>query len=243
MPVVTLLVIAAFADPAWADAPVPFKAVYKARYIGFPIGATGVRELKKLDNGSWLLTSKAHNFLGTIDERTTFKLGKHNRIVPEEYQYHRTGIGPNRSTILKFDWHKMRVLEDGKHKPWRMALRPGTQDNLSYQFSLRSDLTDAWRRGQQWPTLSYHIADDRQLKDYSFRVVGEETVKTPIGNFKTIKATRIHGNPKRVTDFWLAPAYNFLLIKFRQTEPNGHGFELLLRKAEFDGKSIGAAGN
>ena len=225
-----------------AAEPVPFKAVYKARYLGFPIGATGVRELRKMDDGSWLLTSRAHNFLGTIAEQTTFKLDKQNRVVPEEYQYHRTGIGRNRSTVLKFNWQKLQVTEGDDGKPWKLALKPGTQDNLSYQFSLRSDLTDAWHEGKQWPLLSYQIADDGQLKEYSFKVIGKETVKTPIGKFETIKATRTDGNPERHTNFWLAPAYNFLLIKFEQIEPNGHGFQLLLRQAEFDGKKIKAPG-
>ena len=234
------ILLAAVAMPAIAAAnePVPFRAVYKARYYGFPIGATGIRELKKEADGRYLLTSRAHNFLGTIDERTTFTLDGNNRVVPEQYQYRRTGIGRNRTTLLKFDWSNRQITEGDDATPWKIALKPGTQDNLSYQFMLRSDLTDAWRRGEEWPTLKYTIADDGQLKEYSFRVVGEETVKTAIGEFKTVKATRTGGNPKRITNFWLAPAYNFLLIRFEQIEPNGGGFELMLRRAKFDGKDI-----
>lgn len=223
--------------------PTPFRAVYNASYKGFPIGATGIRELKKTADGQYLLTARAHNFLGAIDQQTTFTLDKNDRIVPVEYQYHRTGIGPNRTTVLKFDWHNKRVTDGDTAKPWDLLLNPGTQDDLSYQLMLRNDLTRAWRQGEDSPKLTYDIADDGQLKEYSFAVEGKAIVKTPIGEFKTVKATRTDGNPNRVTNFWLAPAYNFMLIKFEQTEPDGSGFELLLRQAEFGGKKVSANEN
>lgn len=237
---VTLLATTALAEPVATDQPVPFKATYYAKFKGFFIGATGVRELKKQPDGTWLLTSLAYNFLGKIREQSTFEIGKDNRIIPREYLYHRTGVGPNRNTVLEFNWAKKELNAENQGKTWNAPLKPGTQDKLSYQYMLRHDLMLAGAKDGESPTFSYRIADDDGFKEYSFKVVGKERVKTRIGTFDTVKATRTDGNPKRKTNFWLAPAYNYLLIRFEQTEPNGGGFELQLRKAEFDGKQIRA---
>ena len=121
-----------------------------------------------------------------------------------------------------------------------MAIEQGVQDKLSYQFELRNQLVEAREKGEDYPELSYKIADGGHLKVYSFKIVGEERVRTPLGVFNTVKATRTDGNPDRVTDFWLAPQYDYLLVKFEQTEPDGDGFELVLRKAQFDGKEVKA---
>ena len=225
--------------PASASEPTPYRAVYKARFKGFPIGATGIRELRKLDDNKYILTSTASNFLGKIAEASTFEV-LNGDIAPQRYEYHRTGIGRHRSTVVTFDWNTMQASNDVESRKSELPIPSGTQDKLSYQFKLRDDLTDAYARGENWPELSYKIDDDGELKDYSFKVVGEEMVDTPIGRFKTIKTTRTDGNPNRTTNFWLAPAYDFMLIRFEQTEPNGGGFELTLRQAVFDGKKITA---
>lgn len=237
LPVIILTAALFLPLPSVAD-PVPFRAVYKARFKGFPIGATGIRELKKTEDGQYILSSSARNFLASITEQTRFKLDNNDSIVPLEYQYHRKGVGKNRTAILTFDWDNMKVLNNVQSKPWKMTIPAGTQDKLSYQQKLRDDLAAAYENATEWPELSYSIADGGELKEYSFRVIGEETIATPIGHFETIKATRVHGNRERVSNFWLAPEYGFLLIRFEQTEPDGGGFELMLREAEFDGKTL-----
>lgn len=238
MPIIVLTTLIAASIPAVAADPTPFRAVYKAHYKGFPLSATGIRELKKLDGNQYLLTSTAKNFLAKIAEQTKFSVAADNSIVPDEYQYHRTGIGKNRTAVLTFDWDKMKVLNDVQSKPWSMAIVPGTQDKLSYQFALRNDLVAAHERGIEHPEFHYRIADGGELKEYSFKIVGTDKIKTPIGTFDTVKATRTDGNPDRVTNFWLAPKYDYLLVRFEQTEPDGKGFELLLREAEFAGKKV-----
>ena len=81
--------------------------------------------------------------------------------------------------------------------------------------------------------LSYDIADDGKLKHYEFQVIGEEALETPIGTINTIKTTRINDKHDRKTIFWLAPEFEFLLVKFRQQDAEGRGFELRLQEATF----------
>lgn len=233
-----LMLIFAIIGAATSNAdPTPFKATYKATFNGIPISAKGTRELIRTEDNHFLLVSSAKSFLGSITEQTLVTLDDKNQISPLEYQYHRTGIGRNRDATLTFDWDAMRVLNDVQSKPWKMDISHGMQDKLSYQLKMREQLTAAYQRGEEWPPLDYHIADGGLGKHYVFEIVGEENVKTPAGVIRTFKARRANDDD-RETVFWLAPDYEFLLIRFEQTEDDGDGFKLMLKEAVFDGVPI-----
>ncbi|HJP51930.1 MAG: DUF3108 domain-containing protein [Pseudomonadales bacterium] len=234
MRLVTTIILVFLVISSLAKAePTLFRAVYRADYRGLPISAEGIRELRKDENGIYTLSSTANSFFASITEFSRFKI-KDDLVVPVEYQYHRSGIGKKRDAVLSFDWDKMLVLNDLQSPPWEMAIPEGTLDKLLYQLKVREDLLAAHQQGLPWPELHYQIADGGKLKHYEFKVIGEEEIETPIGVFSTIKATRIKHRPKRNTTFWLAPEYDFLLVRFQQVEDD-RGFELLLKEAEFDG--------
>lgn len=237
-PFVAAAIVGLFSSVSLALEPTPFTAVYQARYNGLPIGAKGIRELKRFEDGSWQLTSSAKNFLASVVEQTRFNLNAFTDVVPTEYQYHRRGIGRNRTAILTFDWDEMEVLNDVQSQPWRMDIPEGTQDKLSYQLKMRHDLYRAWQRGEAWPELHYQIADGGHLKEYTFRVIGQERVETPAGTFNAVKATRVRDDDERVTHFWMVPEYEFMLVRFEQQEKDGDGFKLMLKEASFGGEAV-----
>ncbi len=218
--------------------PTPYRALYKADYKGVPISATGIRELRRLEGNEYLLTSSAKSFIASIEEQTRFRFDDTNSVIPIEYQYHRKGLGKNRSDTLTFDWASARASQGDQGEEWAMDLEAGVQDKLSYQLEMREDLVRARDLGADWPEMHYQIADKGTLQEYTFKVVGEESVETPAGVFRTIKAMRVRENSSRVTNFWLAPDYDFLLVRFEQIEENGRGFTLLLKEAEFGGKPL-----
>lgn len=214
-----------------------FRAVYKADYKGLPISAKGIRELSKTAEGHYLLSSKATSLFASITESSEFRI-EGEYLKPIEYQYHRSGIGRKRNAVLSFDWDSNTVLNNVQNKPWSMDVPLGALDKLLYQFKLRDDLLIAHENGEPWPALNYVIADGGRLKNYEFEVIGEEVIDTPIGQLKTIKATRVRDSRNRQSTFWLALDYDFLLVRFQQLEADGDGFELLLREAEFNGEKL-----
>lgn len=219
------------------DGPSLYRAEYKADYKGFPVKATGIRELKKDKNGIYTLSSTATSFLATISESSAFKVID-QKITPIEYQYHRSGIGKKRDAVLNFDWQKMKVLNNVQSRPWQMAITDASMDKLVYQLQMREDLMAIKASGQAWPPLRYEIADGGKLKVYEFEVMGTEVIDTPIGKVDTLKIMRIKHRKNRETAFWLAPEYEFLLVRLQQLEGNGKGFELLLKNAIFNGKTL-----
>ncbi len=222
--------------PVHAEAnPTPFKAIYKADYKGLPLHVVGIRELKQLEGNKYTLLSTAKSFLATVTERTTFLVEGQN-LTPLEYRYKRSGIGKNRKVTLNFDWQSQTVQDPLNAS--EMDIPPGVLDKLLYQFKMRRDLQNAASMDQPWPEMSYQIADGGRLKTYLFKVTGEEEIDTPIGKINTIKAVRIRKKAGRSTTFWLAPNYEFMLIRLKQVEKNNKGFELLLKEANFDGKPM-----
>jgi hypothetical protein len=222
---------------ASATPPSLFRAVYKADYKGLPISAKGIRELSIDESGNYLLSSVATALFASITETSSFRM-EGSEVIPLEYRYHRSGIGKKREAILSFDWETGTVLNDVQKQPWRMDVPIGAMDKLLYQFKLREDLLAAHETGGPWPELEYVIADGGKLKNYSFKVIGEEVIDTPLGKMNTIKASRVNDNRDRESTFWLARDYDFLLVRFQQIEADGDGFELLLREAEFNGSEL-----
>jgi hypothetical protein len=210
-----------------------FRAVYKADYKGLPIRATGIRELSQTADNGYLLSSSASSFVASVTEQSHFSLGDDNQIIPAEYQYHRKGIGKNRDAILRFDWATQQVENDVQAKPWMMSIPVGTLDKLSYQLQMRHDLAAAHHQNLPWPELAYQVADGGKLKTYQFSVVGLESVTTPVGKFNALRVSRVRQDSDRVTDFWLAVEYDFMLVRFVQKKEDRGGFELMLKKATF----------
>ncbi len=236
--ITTSFLIITLSTAALAD-PTPYRAVYQADYKGLPINALAIRELSRDEKGTYRLSSSAKSFFASVTEFSEFVI-QDEHVLPVQYQYHRSGIGKQRDAVLDFDWVNMKVLNNVQSKPWTMAIPVGTLDKLLYQLKVRQDLLRAHNQGQEWPLLKYQIADGGKLKTYEFKVIGEERVTTPLGELNAIKATRIKQRPNRKTTFWLAPEYEFLLVRFHQIE-NGKGFDLLLKEAEFGGKKLGVA--
>jgi hypothetical protein len=122
-----------------------------------------------------------------------------------------------------------------------MGIDLGVFDKLLYQYQMRADLKQAQNKDQPWPALTYQVADKRKLKRYDFEILQEEMVKTGIGHLQTLKITRKRpAGDSRITTFWLALEYDFMLVRFQQLKDDGSGFELLLSDAEFDGEKIEA---
>ncbi len=226
-----LLLALAAAGLQAAEKPQDFKATYATKLSGFSI--TAVRELRTLDNGQQQLSFRAKSWFASIEEFSQFGWNGDSRLVPSSYEYHRRGLGRDRHAILTFDWKNGRVTNNVQNKPWGMDIPPEALDKLSYQMQLRSDLIN------QVPVLSYAVADGGHLKTYTFELLGEEVLDTPVGQLNTIKIKRTRATKKkRETYLWLAKDWNYLLVRLRQKEKDGKHYEINLAQAEIDGEQV-----
>lgn len=213
-----------------AELPMPFNAVYKAEYGSLTITAT--RSLQRLSDNSMELRFAAKSWLARIEEVSQFQWNTEGQLVPKRYHYQRSGLGRDRQALLNFDWQNQKVVNNVQNKPWSMDLPQAALDKLSYQLQLRHDLINDKQN------MSYKIADGGRLKTYDFKVLGEETLSTPLGQLNAVKVERIRKNAKRTTHLWLAKDWNHLVVRIRQTEKNGKHYEINIASAELNGKPV-----
>jgi hypothetical protein len=99
------------------------------------------------------------------------------------------------------------------------------QDQLSfvYQFAFNAP---------QAGTIQLPISDGRKLDNYDYRVVGEETLDTPLGKLNTLHLSKVHGAGEGGADIWLAAQYGYLPVKVRVTDKDGDSLEQVASKID-----------
>lgn len=133
-------------------------------------------------------------------------------LTPLSYDYHRTKGKKQRDAKINFDWEKQKITSQVNDSTWQLQAQKGMQDKLLYQLTIMSDLMSG-----NIPE-SYAIADGRKIKEYSFERIADETLSTPLGEFKTIKLALHKKNKKQENFLWCAYDLNFLPIKVTSTE-------------------------
>jgi hypothetical protein len=226
--IATLLTVG---SAAHANDPVEFHNQYKTKMYGFSITVTN--SLKKAEAGNYDLLFRFDSMLGSIVESSQIKWDASTEtVVPQHYVYKRRGLGKNRDADLKFDWNAKTVLNQVQKTEWKMKLEPKVQDKLSYLLQLQHDFLE-----QDKSKFTYKIADGGSLKVYTFEKVGNERLKTPLGEVDTIKIKRSRSNSDRTTYAWLAPKYENLLVRLQQTEGKD-SYTIDITNANVNGKSI-----
>ena len=223
-----LSTLAAHATPSIA----PFRAVYTSEWNELiSVNAQATQELKTDSNGRYTFNFVVNHGLLKLNEVSEFTWPA-SQIVPIEYHHNQAAMGIPRNRQAFFDWKKNTASNPDANTPWSITITPNTLDKLTYQLQLRADI----KVGKQ--ELSYVIVDNGKLKTYKFKIVGNEKIKTPFGMIDTIKVDRIRKpDDDRQTTFWLAKQWDYLLVKFKQTE-KGKLYEINLTDAVVNGKAI-----
>jgi Protein of unknown function (DUF3108) len=147
-----------------------------------------------------------------LEESTWDLVG--TRFTPLNYTYHHTKGKKERDAEITFNWDKRKITNRVNESIWHMQTQEGIQDKLLYQLTIMSDLMSG-----HIPE-SYAIADGGKIKQYSFERISDETLSTPLGDFKTIKLALHKKNKKQENFLWCAYELNFLPIKVTSTEKN-----------------------
>jgi hypothetical protein len=211
-------------------APLPdFSASYELRIGSLRIGSSTI-SLENGPDGSYLYESRrtptqlvSWLFKDKLHETSRGTLAG-NSVRPDKYHYRRSG-GRERTAELSFDWQTMTVSNQVEDSRWEMEIPAGTLDKLASQLAMMLAL----RAGET--EITFNIADGGKLKEYRFRVVGQETLELPAGTFETVKITKLRKNKKRETYIWCAPALSYLPVRIWQREKNDAEYESEL--AEF----------
>ncbi len=144
-------------------------------------------------------------FNGKITERSIWEFHK-GRARPLQYSYKDTNK-KKRNVSLAFNWDKKTVTNTINGEPWSMEITPDTQDKLIYQINIMLSLLE----NSNLKTMNINVADGGKLKNHKIIIQKKETIKTPAGEYQTIRISRDDG--KRVTTLWCAPSLDYLPVR------------------------------
>ena len=205
----------------------PYIAQYKTTTRGMEINLT--RKLKPGANGSFTLTNDGKIMVVGFHEVSVFQVAG-SRIIPKSYVYQGTGL-INRRREVHFTPGADTVRSLYKDQWYDLPRTDKTLDRMSQQEQLRLLLINDSTPGEN---LSVQVADGKRVKDYQLVFVGEEVVETGIGPVQALHFKRVHDDPDRKSDMWLAPAWDYLMVKTTHVE-DGNPVEVILNNASIDG--------
>lgn len=208
-----------------------YVATYSATFNGMPIDVT--RELSRTADG-YAVTVTAKNWLGNMRELETFHIDRDGRILIDGYSSQRRFFGVSRRENLVIDRARALALYDAKKKHREIPMLDNYFGPLGYQLQLSRDLVTAQGK------YCYQVLMRGKVKDYCFAATGEQVLNTALGKINTVQLRRIREDRERETLFWLAPQWDYLLVKLWQKEEDGETYEIVLSDATVDGRQLEA---
>ncbi|HEY0635440.1 MAG TPA: DUF3108 domain-containing protein [Gammaproteobacteria bacterium] len=191
-----------------------FDARYDVKLDGFNVGGLEQRVTARND-GTWMLETIMYT-TGVVSWFKSDRVVEQSvmravdgTLQPLSYSYRYTGRNKDVVERLDFDWDKMQVksLRDGKIT--MLPAQKGLLDKQVYQLLVRRDVAKGLKK------MSYPIAERSRITTFDIEVVGEETITTPLGKFRTLKVQR------GATFLWCAPELDYAVVKLSREE-DGH---------------------
>lgn len=221
----SLFVLSASAEPLK-----PYHLSYKTTAKGLSMDLE--RSLKLTEKGDYLLTNQGKILLAGFIETSVFEQHE-GTITPKRYVYQGTGLISQKRELL-FD-AELNTIKSYDKKIWHeLELRPATYDRVSQLEQLRLSLI----LGAD-PKMGFavEIADRKKIKHYKLNFAGEEVIETDLGPIATIRFHRGAEDDERESNIWLAPSWDFLLVKTTHIE-DGTLIAATVSEAYLDGLSL-----
>ena len=130
------------AATAGLSLPSPFQSHYKVFRNGSVVGV-GQRIFYAGSDNRLYFCSESHLkwlFLSDHRKEQSWLSFKEDRVMPLEYQFDRTGTGPNRSSHLMFDLKQKTIQELKDDYPLQAGWEEDLLDPVGYQLQMRMDV-------------------------------------------------------------------------------------------------------
>jgi hypothetical protein len=110
------------------------------------------------------------------------------------------------------------------------ALKEGAQDRVSLFVQLAAAMAGTPDLRNLGQTLSFQVVSAKQAEIWTFAVLGNEKIATPLGEIDSLKLHRVPRNEyDQQIDMWLSPAHGYLPARLRITQANGDVIEETLK--------------
>ena len=208
----------------------PYVARYKTTTRGMELGLT--RKLKSGPGDTYTLTNGGKIMVVGFHEVSVFRVAG-TQVIPKSYVYQGTGL-INRRREVHFTPGSDTIRSLYKEQWYDLPKTERTLDRMSQLEQVRLLLLNDPVPAKDF---SIQVADGKRVKDYQLVYVGEELIQTPLGSVPTLHFKRLHDNAERKSDIWLAPDWDYLMVKTVHID-DGSAVEVLLSSASIEGMPV-----
>jgi len=188
-----------------------------------PLRGVAVRKLTFNANNQHESSFSAKTLAAKVQESSQFSWQRCSPR-PSAYLYERKGLLKRKKTLLQtFNWENQQVTSNSGKTSSTFDLPEQSTDKLSYQLAIRCDL----KQGNT--VLDYQVVDKKRVKQYSFKIIGEEPLETPLGILNTVKVERIRDANERQTFLWFAKELDYLLVKLEQNDTGANHYVISIK--------------
>lgn len=131
----------------------------------------------------------------------------------------------DRSLGADFDWAARRLTLSDNKEHEQIELPPGSLDRLSFPYSF-AFLPKPPER------LRLAMTDGRHLSTYEFKLIGRETITTPLGTQPALRYTRLREGDDPEFDLWLGVDQHLLPLRIVFTDKDGGHFEQVVTRID-----------
>lgn len=213
-----LLAVLLFAALPALAVPVEITAQYDLTNKGITIGRVSESFVRKGDTYTISSVTRSEGILKIVyDEQITLQsAGKvnDNGLQPLRFEERRTRE-PKRDVSATFDWERGVLQSRFRGETTQHPLPRETQDRLSmmYQFMHLKP-----RSGN----LVMAMSNGRKIEHYTYRLVDEVRIATPMGEFDTLHVERVTYGPKESkAEVWLAKDHHNIPVRVVFDDPRG----------------------
>lgn len=202
----------------------PYEATYVVSWHGIRGGESKHRFVEKA-NGEYHISTITAPYLTFLPlkyiEQTDFTW-KSGQVVPDYYSYNLKEGRRHKVGTVVFDRKNNQVYNRISKEPWQQTMPEDVQDKLTHAVQLRIDLMNGKK-----DNLTYTVAEDDEIKPYTFELGGTEKVRTNLGIVHAQKVIHHHPHRKdRKTIMWLSMDHDYLPIRvehYREGDVAGSG--------------------
>lgn len=212
----TLLALLLFALPAAATPPQRVQVDFTVTTGSMQIGEG--RDLLEHDGKQFTVISESRTvgvaaFFYKLDIRRESKgLVLRNGLRPLSFIEDRSRKPLRRAT---FDWDAMKITLGEGEETQTLELPANTFDQTSFAYAFAFDAPSD-------ESVAVYLTDGRRLADYNYKLIGRESVKTPMGDLETLHYQKVRApDDKRGFEIWLAVDHHHIPVKIRYVEKNG----------------------
>jgi hypothetical protein len=213
----------AFSLPPSAD----LTYAVKASSHGLPLAGTGTVSWRQEDGKYSLSTEARSGLFGKVLEHRSEGAIDDFGLAPASYYEKRIR---KEATTTTFRRDEAVIAFQGSEKSY--PIKGGEQDRSSAPWQLAAiarKSPEQFKAGSEW---SFFVAGRRDAEPWVFKVVGTETLQTPMGDVKALHFSKAppKNNKGQQVDLWLAPSMDWYPVRILFMEEDGDSFDQQLEK-------------